>query len=76
MAVLQPDFVGGGGLGILAIQATSVLLVALGQAMVLHVGSIDLSNAAIAIFAAILLALMLGPLAAAAPLLCLVVVTL
>ena len=48
IAILQPDFVGGGGLGILAIQAT-VLLVALGQAMVLHVGSLDLSNAALAI---------------------------
>ncbi len=71
VAVLQPDFVGG-GLGILAVQATSVLLVALGQAMVLHVGSIDLSNAAIAVFAAILLALTLGPLAAAAPVVCLV----
>jgi ribose transport system permease protein len=75
IAVLQPDFVGGGGLGILAIQATSVLLVALGQAMVLHVGSLDLSNAALAILAAILLALMLGPLAAVAPILCLVIVT-
>ena len=65
VAVLQPDFVGGGGLAILAVQCTSILLVALGQAMVLHVGSIDLSNAALAIFAAILLALTLGPLAAA-----------
>ena len=71
VAVLQPDFVGG-GLAILATQATSVLLVALAQAMVLHVGSIDLSNAAIAIFAAILLALTLGPLAIAAPVLCVV----
>src|SRR5690242_8279224 len=56
VAVLQPAFVSG-GLSILAVQATSILLVALGQAMVLHVGSIDLSNASIAIFAAILLAL-------------------
>ena len=75
VAVLQPAFLGG-GLTILAVQATSVLLVALGQAMVLHVGSIDLSNAAIAVFAAILLALTLGPLAAAAPVLCLVVAAL
>ena len=75
IGILQPDFVGGGGLGILAIQATSILLVALGQAMVLHVGSLDLSNAALAIFAAILLALMLGPLGAVAPVLCLLVVT-
>ena len=76
IGILQPDFVGGGGLGILAIQATSILLVALGQAMVLHVGSLDLSNAALAILAAILLALMLGPLAAMAPVVCLVIVTL
>jgi ribose transport system permease protein len=75
IAVLQPDFVGGGGLGILTLQATSILLVALGQAMVLHVGSIDLSNSALAILAAILLALMLGPLGILAPVLCLVAVT-
>ena len=75
VAVLQPEFVGG-GLTILTVQATSILLVALGQSMVLHVGSIDLSNAAIAIFAAILLALTLGPLAAAAPVLTVVVATL
>lgn len=72
VAVLQPSFVGG-GFSILTVQATSVLLVALGQAMVLHVGSIDLSNAAIAIFAAIVLALTLGPLGVGAPVLCLVV---
>ena len=76
VGVLQPDFVGGGGIGILAVQATSILLVALGHAMVLHVGSIDLSNAAMAIFAAILLALLLGPLAGAALVITLVVVTL
>ena len=76
IVVLQPSFLGGGGIAILAVQATSVLLIALGQAMVLHVGSIDLSNAAIAIFAAIVLALTLGPLGPVAPLLCLVVATL
>ena len=72
VAVLQPAFVRG-GLSILAVQATSILLVALGQAMVLHVGSLDLSNAAIAIFAAILLALLLGPLAVAGIVITLVV---
>lgn len=76
VGVVQPDFVGGGGLAILAVQATSILLVALGHAMVLHVGSIDLSNAALAIFAAIVLALTLGPLAAGAIVVTLVVVTL
>lgn len=75
VAALQPAFLGGGGLSILAVQAAPILLIALGQAMVLHVGSIDLSNAAMAILAAILLAMTLGPLAAAAPVVCLVVVT-
>lgn len=63
VAVLQPAFVGGGGFRILAVQASTILLIALGQAMVLHVGSIDLSNAAMAILSAIVLALTLGPLA-------------
>ncbi len=60
VAILRPNFVGGGGLPILATQATAILLVGLGQAMVLHVGSIDLSNAAIALFGAILLAKSIG----------------
>lgn len=76
VAVLRPAFVGGGGLSILAVQASPILLVALGQAMVLHVGSIDLSNAAMAILSAILLAMTLAPLAVAAPLVCVGVVTL
>jgi ribose transport system permease protein len=75
VAILQPSFLSG-GFSILAVQATSILLVALGQAMVLHVGSIDLSQAALAIFAAIVLALTLGPLGVVAPVLCLVLVTL
>ncbi|WP_147455853.1 ABC transporter permease [Nocardioides mangrovicus] len=75
VAIVQPPFVTGGGLRILAVQATPIMLVALGQAMVLHVGSIDLSNAAIAILSAIVLAKALGPLGAAAPLLCLVLLT-
>jgi len=74
VAALNPAFLGG-GLRILALQATTILLVALGQAMVLHVGSIDLSNAAMAILSAILLAMTLGPLAAAAPLVCIALMT-
>jgi ribose transport system permease protein len=66
VAVLRPAFVGGGGLAILATQATAILLVGLGQCIVLHVGSIDLSNAAIALFGAILLAKSLGSLGAGA----------
>lgn len=66
VAILRPAFLGGGGMAILATQAAAILLVALGQSMVLHVGSIDLSNAAIALFAAITLAKMLGTMGAAA----------
>lgn len=76
VAALRPAFVVGGGLGILAVQATPILLVALGQAMALHVGSIDLSNAAMAILSAILLAKLLGPLGVLAPLVCIGVVAL
>lgn len=75
VAVLRPAFVSGGGLEIVAVQATTILLVALAQAMVLHVGSIDLSNAAMALLSAILLAKMLGPLGALAPVISIVVVT-
>ncbi|SDN94686.1 ABC transporter permease [Geodermatophilus sp. DSM 45219] len=74
VSALNPAFLGG-GLRILALQATTILLVALGQAMVLHVGSIDLSNAAMAILSAIVLAMTLGPLAAAAPLVCIALMT-
>lgn len=76
VGVLQPNFLGGGGMSILATQATPILLVALGQAAVLHVGSLDLSNAAMALLAAILAATFLGPLGTVAPLLCLIIITL
>lgn len=62
VVVANPAFLGGGGPGILALQATFILLVALGQACVLNVGSIDLSNAAIAVFSAMILAMTLGDL--------------
>jgi ribose transport system permease protein len=76
VAVLQPNFLGGGGLTILTTQAAPILLVALGQAMVLHVGSLDLSNAAMALLSAVLAAILLGRIGVAAPLACLVIVTL
>lgn len=75
VVVLQPAFLGGGGTTILATQATPILLVALGQAAVLHVGSLDLSNAAMALLSAIIAAKLLGPLGAAAPLLALAIMT-
>lgn len=76
VAILTPSFIGGGGLAIVATSSAPILLLALGQAMVLNVGSIDLSNAAIALLGAILLALTLGPIAGAAPLVILLVTTL
>jgi len=75
-AALQPAILSGVGPINLTTQATAVLLVALGQAAVLHVGSIDLSNAAAAVLGAMVLALALGPLAAAAPLVTLLVMAL
>ena len=56
----NPRFFSGGGPGILAIQATFILLAALGQSCVLNIGSIDLSNAALAVLAAMILAMTLG----------------
>ena len=76
VAILTPAFIGGGGLAIVATSSAPILLLALGQAMVLSVGSIDLSNAAIALLGAILLALILGPIAGAAPLVILLATTL
>ena len=58
----NPAFLGGGGPGILALQATFILLIALGQACVLNVGSIDLSNAALSVLSAMVLAMTLGSL--------------
>ena len=58
----NPAFLGGGGPGILALQATFILLIALGQACVLNVGSIDLSNAALSVLSAMVLAMNLGSL--------------
>lgn len=62
VVVSNSQFLGGGGPGILALQATFILLAALGQASVLNVGSIDLSNAANAVLSAMVLAMMLGSL--------------
>lgn len=65
----NPQFLAGGGPGILAIQATFILLAALGQSCVLNIGSIDLSNAALAVLSAMVLAMTLGSLGPAALLL-------
>lgn len=75
VAILTPAFIGGGGLAIIAASSAPILLLALGQSMVLNVGSIDLSNAAIGLLGAILLALTLGPIAGAAPIVVLLATT-
>ncbi|MEH3077702.1 MAG: ABC transporter permease [Quadrisphaera sp.] len=75
-AALQPAILSGVGPINLTTQATAILLIALGQAAVLHVGSIDLSNAASAVLGAMVLAKLLGPTAVAAPVLTLVVMAL
>ena len=43
VSILTPTFIGGGGVTIIASSAAPVLLVALGQSLVLNIGSIDLS---------------------------------
>lgn len=66
VAVSNPAFFTGGGPAILALQATFILLMALGQSCVLNIGSIDLSNAAMAVLSAMILAMTLGNLGPAA----------
>lgn len=73
--ISNPSFLGGGGPGILALQATFILLVALGQSTVLNIGSIDLSNAAMAVLSAMILAMTLGSLGPIALVLSIVVAT-
>jgi ribose transport system permease protein len=75
VSVLTPTFIGGGGLTIIASSAAPILLVALGQALVLNIGSIDLSNASITLLGAILLAMTLGSVGPAAPILIVLLVT-
>jgi ribose transport system permease protein len=76
IAVSVPTFLCGGGPGIIAEQATPILQVALGRCVVLMIGSIDLSNGAMALFCSIITALALGSLGIASPILCVGAVTL
>ncbi len=57
VSVLNSAYLGPLGISIVTASAAPILLVALGQAMVLNIGSIDLSNAAISLLGSILLAL-------------------
>lgn len=59
VSITNRAFLGGTGISIVTESAAPILLVALGQAMVLNTGSIDLSNASISLFGAILLAMSL-----------------
>ncbi len=76
VSIVNPAFLGGTGIAIVTESAAPILLVALGQAMVLNIGSIDLSNASISLLGAILLALALPTLGVAALPAILVIVTL
>lgn len=58
VGVFNPNYLGPFGISIVTATAAPIMLVAVGQAMVLNIGSIDLSNAAISMLGAILLALM------------------
>jgi len=75
ISVAVPQFLGGGGPSIIAQQATPILLVALGQSVILLIGSIDLSIAAMTLLTAILSALTLGPLGVVSPFLCVAAAT-
>lgn len=57
VGLFNPNYLGPFGISIATATAAPILLVAVGQAMVLNIGSIDLSNAAISMLGAILLAL-------------------
>lgn len=60
----NPNYLGPFGISIVGATAAPILLVAVGQAMVLNIGSIDLSNAAISMLGAILMAILvplIGP---------------
>ena len=59
VSVLNPNYLGPIGISVVTATAAPILLVALGQAMVLNIGSIDLSNAAIGLVGTILIALTL-----------------
>ncbi|WP_237479604.1 ABC transporter permease [Lichenibacterium dinghuense] len=75
VSAVNPAFLGGTGISIVTESAAPILLVALGQAMVLNIGSIDLSNAAISLLGAIILALLLPAYGFGAIVLVLVLVT-
>ena len=76
VAVLNANYLGPFGIYFVTASAAPILLVALGQAMVLNIGSIDLSNAAIGLVGTILIALTLPSLGVSSIFLILLVLTL
>jgi ribose transport system permease protein len=75
VGVLNSNYLGALGISIATATAAPIMFLALGQAMVLNIGSIDLSNAAIALLGALLLALALPPMGVGAFALILMLVT-
>jgi ribose transport system permease protein len=75
VGVLNSNYLGALGISIATATAAPIMFLALGQAMVLNIGSIDLSNAAIALLGALLLALALPPMGIGAFVLILLLVT-
>lgn len=59
VGVLNSNYLGPLGISIATATAAPIMFLALGQSMVLNIGSIDLSNAAIALLGALMLALSL-----------------
>jgi ribose transport system permease protein len=75
VGVLNSNYLGALGISIATATAAPIMFLALGQSMVLNIGSIDLSNAAIALFGALLMALALPPMGFGAYVLILLLVT-
>ena len=76
VGVLNSNYLGPLGISIATATAAPIMFLALGQSIVLNIGSIDLSNAAIALLGALLLSLALPQLGLGAFVLILVLVTL
>lgn len=70
------NFLSSGGLGVAAQVSAPILMVALGQSLVLNIGSIDLSNASLSLFGAIVLATALPHLGVSAPIVIVALTTL
>ena len=76
VGVLNANYLGALGISIATATAAPIMFLALGQSMVLNIGSIDLSNAAIALLGALLLALAIPSLGLVSFVLILLLVTL